>query len=75
MRIIPQWFVALILYAIIVTVLILLQPSLLFRPDGTVKQFGVGLVEGKSIFSAAIVFPLLGVLCYIFSSLFKLALV
>jgi len=75
MKIIPQWTVAIFIYCVITTVIVLLKPALMFCPEGNIKKFGVGIMDGNSIFSATIVFPVLGILCYIWASLFKLALV
>lgn len=75
MIVIPQWIVSLLLYSIVVTILVLLKPALMFLPDGSIKNFGTGIVDGNSPFAATIVFPFLGIICYIFASLFKLALI
>jgi hypothetical protein len=74
MKLIPQWFVALILYLIIVVIIFLAKPALLFNKDGTFKKFSTGFVEGNSVFAISIAFPVIAFVCYIFASLFKLAL-
>ena len=75
MLIIPQFAVALLLYTIIITSLFLTKPALLFNNDGTFKKFSTGFTEGNSVFAVAIAFPLIAFICYIFASLFKLAIV
>ena len=75
MKVIPQWAVALLLYFIIVTILFLSKPALLFNNDGSFKNFSSGFVDGNSVFAVSIVLPLLALICYIFASLFKLAIV
>lgn len=75
MVIVPQWIVALFLYGILVTIILISKPALMFCPDGTCKNFGTGIMQGNSPFAATIVFPLLAILCYITSSLFKLAFI
>ena len=75
MKLIPQWFVALILYLFIVTIIFLAKPALLFNKDGSFKKFSTGFVDGNSVFSISIAFPLIAFICYIFASLFKLALI
>lgn len=75
MYIIPQLIVAMVIYCIIVTILILVKPALMFLPDGNFKKFGTGIIDGNSPFSATIVFPVIAILCYIMASLFKLAIV
>lgn len=73
MIVIPRWVVSIILYFFVIALLLAGRPSLMFDADGNLKSFGVGLVDGQSPFSAAFVFPLIALLCYIFASLFKLA--
>jgi len=75
MKLIPQWLVALLIYFIIITILFLLKPALLFNDDGLFKKFSTGFVDGNSVFAVSIIFPLIAFICYIFASLFKLALV
>ena len=75
MLIIPQFAVALLLYTIIIISLFLTKPALLFNNDGTFKKFSTGFTEGNSVFAVAIAFPLIAFICYIFASLFKLAIV
>jgi hypothetical protein len=75
MRVIPQLAVALLLYFIIVTILFLSKPALLFNDDGSFKKFATGFVDGNSVFAVSIVLPILAFICYIFASLFKLAIV
>lgn len=75
MIIIPQWTVALLIYSVIITILVLVKPALMFLPDGNFKRFGTGIIDGNSPFAATIVFPFLGILCYIAASLFKLAII
>jgi hypothetical protein len=75
MLIIPQFAVALLLYAVIISILFLTKPALLFNNDGTFKKFSTGFTEGNSVFAVAVAFPLIAFICYIFASLFKLAIV
>ena len=75
MKLIPQWFVASLLYLIIVAIIFLAKPALLFNTDGSLKKFSTGFVDGNSVFAISIAFPLIAFICYIFASLFKLALV
>ena len=75
MKVIPKWTVALLMYLIIVTILFLSKPALLFNTDGSFKHFSSGFVDGNSVFAISIVLPLLAFICYIFASLFQLAIV
>ena len=75
MKVIPQLIVALLIYSIIVTILFLVKPALLFNNDGSFKKFSSGFVDGNSVFAVSIVLPVLAFICYIFTSLFKLAIV
>ena len=74
MKIIPQWAVALLIYFIIVTILFITKPSLLFNSDNTFKKFSTGFVDGNSVFAMSILLPILAFMCYMFASLFKLAI-
>lgn len=75
MVIIPRWAIALVVYLLIVSLLILFKPALMFHADGSIKPSGTGLLYGSSPFSPAIAFPLIAMLCYLFSCVFSLALV
>lgn len=75
MKVVPQWVIALLMYFIIITILFLSKPALLFNSDGTFKKFSTGFVDGNSVFAVSIIFPLLAFICYLLSSLFKLAIV
>ena len=75
MKVVPQWVIALLMYFIIITILFLSKPALLFNSDGTFKKFSTGFVDGNSVFAVSIIFPLLAFICYLLSSLFKLAVV
>ncbi len=75
MFIVPRWFVALVMYVIVVTIIVLSKPALMFNQDGTFKSSGTGIAYGASPFAASIAFPVIAILCFILASLFKLAMV
>ena len=60
----PRWAIALIMYVIIITIIVLVKPALMFDADGTIKHAGTGLVYGSSPFAPAISFPLIAFVCY-----------
>ena len=75
MTVLPRWLIALLAYMLIVTLLLASKPALLFHADGGIKTAGTGLMYGESPFSPSIAFPLLAIICYVFSGLFSLAFV
>lgn len=75
MIVIPRWSIALFVYILIVSMLIIFKPAIMFDAEGNIKTSGTGLKYGSSPFSPAIVFPLLAILCYLFSCVFSLAVV
>ena len=45
------------------------KPALMFSENGKIKDFGVGLSKGKSIFAPAVSFPILAVLCFFIATI------
>jgi hypothetical protein len=74
MVIIPRWIIALFLYILIITVLILFKPAIMFDAEGNMKPPGTGILYGASPFSPTISFPIIAMICYIISCLSTLAL-
>lgn len=66
---IPRWIVALVLYLLIVLLLFATKPSLMFAQDGRMKEFGVGLSKGKSLFAPALMLPILAVVCFFIATI------
>mgnify|MGYP003344320466 CR=1 FL=1 len=66
---IPRWIVALVLYLLIILSLFATKPALMFSENGKIKDFGVGLSKGKSIFAPAVSFPILAVLCFFIATI------
>ena len=66
---IPRWIVALILYLLIVLLLFATKPSIMFDKNGKIKEFGIGLSQGKSLFAPAVVLPILAVFCFFIATL------
>lgn len=63
---IPRLFTVVVIYSILIIALIATRPALMFDAEGHPKEFGLGLTTGRSIAAPSIVFPLLGLLTYIF---------
>lgn len=61
---INRWIIAIVLYLIITSIIILVKPSLMFTMDGNVKEWSSENTDKKSVFSPMIVFPMLAILCY-----------
>jgi hypothetical protein len=61
---INRWIIAIVLYLIITSIIILVKPSLMFTMDGNVKEWSSENTDRKSVFSPMIVFPMLAILCY-----------
>jgi hypothetical protein len=66
---IPRWIVALVLYLLIVLLLFAIKPALMFSQDGRMKDFGIGLSNGKSVFAPAVLLPILAVFCFFISTI------
>lgn len=56
--------VAIILYVIIYGVVVLAQPSFLYKTDTTLRQFGVGY-RNKTILPMWLFAVILGIICYL----------
>ena len=69
---IPRLFTVLVIYTAIVTTLLITKPAIMFDTEGKPKEFGLGLTTGRSIAAPSIMFPLLGLLTYIFVIWLKL---
>lgn len=69
---IRRWQIALVLYVLIVMVILLTKPSLMFRPDGSPKNWGSVIDENTSVFAPAFIFPTLAIVCYIIATLIEM---
>ncbi len=56
--------VAILLYIILYGVVLLAQPSFLYKPDSTLRQFGVGY-RNKTILPMWLFALILGIICYL----------
>lgn len=65
-----RWYIAILLYLIVVCLLLALRPSMMFKPDKDYRQWSVRRDADHSIFSIAIVFPVLAIVCYYLSALY-----
>lgn len=53
---------AVLFYVLLVILLVIAKPSVMFEPDGSIKQFGVG--EDKTMFSVGVFSVVLAVVSY-----------
>lgn len=58
----PRVIYSVAFYLLTVALICVARPSVAFRPDGRIKQFGVG--EGSSIFSLGVLCSAVAVLCF-----------
>jgi hypothetical protein len=70
-----RWFVATIIYVLLVLALLAARPSLMFDAHGDPKPPGLGLSDGYSFASPAVAFPVLAVLSYFAAAWFYVVLV
>jgi len=61
-------WLALALYIFFVALLAWARPAFLMTPDGQFKQAGLETSDQRSVLSAAVLFPLVAVLCYYLAS-------
>jgi hypothetical protein len=59
-----KWFVALILYGLLVLLLLWIRPSMMFDANGHIKDFGTSTSATESVFSIKIMFPLIAIVSY-----------
>jgi len=69
----PRWVVALVLYLLVILSLFATKPSLMFNNDGSMKDFGIGMKQGKSIIAPSVFFPILAVFCFFISTILYIA--
>lgn len=65
-----RWYIAILLYLILVCLLLAFRPNMLFQPDKDYKRWSVHRSETTSIFSIMFAFPVLAILSYYLSALF-----
>lgn len=65
-----RWYIAILLYLIIVCLLLALRPAMMFKPDKDYRRWSMRRDADHSIFSVAIIFPLLAIVCYYISALY-----
>lgn len=73
MIVLHRLIIALILYVFCILLIFATRPSLMFKADGSPKEFGVGLIDGKSIFALSFVLPVLAFICYFVSCIVQIA--
>lgn len=60
--------VALVLYVIFITIILLVKPAFMFKNDGTLKKWGMDNNQDTNMFAFGFIVPLMGVLVYIFAT-------
>lgn len=66
--VVRRWQLAIVLYVFTVIGLLWSKPSLMFRPDGSAKNWGSRIDEDVSVFAPSFMFPLLAVLIYMLAT-------
>jgi hypothetical protein len=64
--------IAIVLYIVIITAIVLTKPSIMFNQKNEVKKWGIERNDDTSIFSPMIVFPIIAIICYYIASLIEL---
>ena len=64
--------IAIVLYIAIITVIVVVKPSIMFNSKNEIKKWGIERDEDTSIFSPMIVFPIIAMICYYIASLVEL---
>ena len=60
-----QTLVAILLFVIIFTLVQIIKPSVMYKNDGTIRDFGIGY-RNKTIIPVWLFSIILGILCYLF---------
>ena len=69
-----RWFIAIVVYLLIISVIVYFKPSMMFESNGNIKRWGT-CTDGKySVFSPEILFPFIAILVYIFVILIELSI-
>lgn len=63
-----RWYIALLFYLIAVCILLALRPAMMFQPNKHYRRWSVRRSPETSVFSVAIVFPILAFLSYYLSA-------
>lgn len=59
-----RWQIALFLYLLIITLILLFKPPIFFTSDNQLKHWDIENTPETSVLAPAIVFPLLALICY-----------
>lgn len=65
-----RWYIAILLYLIIVCLLLALRPAMLFKEDKDYKRWSVHRSSDNSIFSIMFLFPVIAIVCYYLAALY-----
>ena len=65
-----RWYIAVLLYLIVVCLILALRPRMLFKDDKDYKRWAVHRSEDNSIFSIMIAFPVIAIVCYYLAALY-----
>jgi len=66
---ISRLVISLIIYSIMISIILLIKPSLMFNQEGEIKPAGVEKIKGQSVLPIAIVVPLIAIFSYFIASL------
>lgn len=73
MRVPSRLLLAVIIYAVLMTVLLVTRPAIMFDMNSRPKHWGAQISERVSIFAPAFAFPLLGLFSYYLAAVVELA--
>jgi len=65
-----RWYIAILLYLIVVCLILALRPTMLFKEDKDYKRWSVHRSSENSIFSIMFLFPMIAILSYYLSALY-----
>lgn len=61
--------ISLIIYSLLLSLILIIKPSLMFNQNGEIKPAGLEKIKGQSVLSIAIVIPLIAIFSYFIASL------
>lgn len=59
-----RWFIAVLLYLLLVVVIVLAKPAMFFTDRDEIKEWRVHSNVKNSIFSIKFIFPVMAIVCY-----------
>lgn len=69
-QMIQRWYIAILLYLLLVCIIMALRPKMLFLENKTYKKWSLYQSRDCSIFSIAILFPIMAFISFYLSALY-----